>query len=279
MNNLKNKVCIVTGSTSGIGLVTAKELAKMGVVTILVARNKDRGKEALKEVIEYSKNDNTDLFICDFSVQSSILAFTEKFKRKYNRLDILINNAGMMSNKRMEIGLGIELTFAVNHLGYFITTNLLLNMLKNTPSSRIIVVASDLHFNGEIDFNNLMQKKDYNGFVAYSNSKLANLLFTYKLNEKLRGSDTTINAIHPGVVKTKFGVEDRNSDLTFSAGRITPEESVKSIIYLSTSPKVQGISGKYFNQMRIENSSELSYNKELADELWNKSIEYCPVLK
>ena len=275
MDNLKNKVCIVTGSTYGIGLVTAKELAKMGITTILVARNKDRGKIALKEVIEYSKNEKTDLLICDLSSQSSIIAFTETFKRKYNRLDILINNAGMMSNKRMETDIGIELTFAVNHLGYFITTNLLLDMLQNTPSSRIIAVSSDLHFNGKIDFNNLMHKDDYNGFTAYSNSKLANVLFTYKLNEILLGSETTINAVHPGVVKTKFSIEDRNSNLTFSAGRIRPEESAKALIYLCTSLDLQGVSGKYFNKMNIEQSSTMSYNKELADALWQKSIEYC----
>ena len=185
----------------------------------------------------------------------------------------------MMSDKRLETDLGIELTFAVNHLGYFITTNLLLDTLKSTPSSRIIVVASDLHFNGKIDFNNLMLKNNYNGFAAYSNSKLANMLFTYKLNEILVDCETTINAIHPGVVKTKFGVEDRNSNLTFSAGRITPEESAKALIYLSTSPDIQGISGKYFNQMQIEKSSESSCDRVLADELWQKSLEYSLVLK
>jgi len=278
MNNIKNKVCIVTGSTSGIGLVTAKELAKMGATIILVARNKERGKVALKEVIEYSKNDKTDLLICDFSSQSSIVAFTVRFKRKYNRLDILINNAGLMSNKRVETDLGIELTFAVNHLGYFITTNLLLDILQNTSSSRIIIVASDLHFNGEIDFNNLMLKNGYNGFTAYSNSKLANILFTYKLNEILKGSETTINAIHPGVVKTKFGIEDRNSDLTFPAGRISPVESAKALIHLSTSSELQNVSGKYFNKMNIEQSSAISYNKELAYLLWQKSMEYCSML-
>jgi NAD(P)-dependent dehydrogenase (short-subunit alcohol dehydrogenase family) len=278
MNNLKNKVCIVTGSTSGIGLVTAKELAKMGTTTILVARNKERGKVALKEVIEYSKNEKTDLLICDFSSQSSIVAFTETFKKKYNRLDVLINNAGLISNKRMETDLGIELTFAVNHLGYFITTNLLLDMLQDTPSSRIIVVASDLHFNGRIDFDNLMCKNNYNGFNAYSNSKLANILFTYKLNDILKSSETTINAIHPGVVKTKFGIEDRNSNLIFPAGRISPEESAKALIYLTTSLDIQDVSGKYFNKMNMEQSSTMSYNKELADVLWQKSIEYCSML-
>jgi NAD(P)-dependent dehydrogenase (short-subunit alcohol dehydrogenase family) len=248
MNIIKSKVCIVTGSTSGIGLVTAKELAKMDAITILVARDKERGKIALKEVIDYSKNKKNDLIICDFSIQSSIVAFKETFKRKYNRLDVLINNAGMMSSKRIETNLGIELTFAVNHLGYFITTNLLLNMLLKTPSSRIIVVTSDLHFNGKIDFNNLMQKNNYNGFNAYSNSKLANILFTYKLNELLEGSNTTINAIHPGVAKTKFGIKDRNSNLTFPAGKISPEEIAKALIYLSTSSEVQDVSGKYFQQ-------------------------------
>jgi len=278
MNNLDGKVCIVTGSTSGIGLVTAKELAKMGATTVLVARDEARGKAALVEVTEYSRSDSADLLICDFSLQSSIAAFTETFKRKYNRLDVLVNNAGMISKKRVETDSGIELTFAVNHLGYFITTNLLLDMLKDTPTSRIIVVASDLHLRGKIDPNNLMHKHDYHGFTAYCDSKLANLLFAYKMADILQGTDTTINALHPGVVKTKFGIEDRSSNMTFPMGVVSPENGAKAQIYLSASPEVQGISGKYFNEMHMERSSAMSYNEELADVLWQKSIDYSSVL-
>lgn len=274
MNNLEGKVCIVTGSTSGIGLATAKELSKMGATIVLVARNVARGKAALAEVIEYSRNENTDLLMCDFSLESSIIAFTDTFKRRYNRLDVLVNNAGMMSNKRRETESGIELTFAVNHLGYFITTNLLSDMLIDTPASRIVVVASDLHLRGKIDLNNLMHKHDYHGFTAYSDTKLANLLFTYKMADVLKGSDTTINALHPGVIKTKFSIEDRNSNITFPMGLMSPEEGAKAQIYLSTSSKVQGISGKYFNKMRIERSSAMSYDSELADLLWQKSLDY-----
>lgn len=273
MNNLSGKVCIVTGSTSGIGLVTAKELAKMGATTVLVARDKERGKAAQGDVIEYSMNDNVDLLMCDFSSQSSIVAFSEEFRRKYNRLDILVNNAGMMSNKRIETGSGIELTFAVNHLGYFLTTSLLLDMLKATPLSRIIVVASDLHLQGKIDLNNLMHEHDYHGFTAYCDSKLANVLFTYKLARDLQGFETTINAVHPGVINTKFSIEDRNSNMTFPMGRISPEDGAKAQIYLSASQEVQGVSGRYFNEMRMERSSTISYDEELADTLWQKSLE------
>ena len=272
---MKGKVCIVTGSTSGIGLVTAKELAKMGATTILVARDKTRGQSALTEVIEYSENENVELLMCDFSSQSSIVTFAETFKRKYNRLDVLVNNAGMMSQQRQVTDAGLELTFVVNHLGYFLTTYLLLDLLKETRDSRIVVVASDLHLRGRIDINNLMHTNDYNGFTAYSDSKLANLLFTYKLANLLDGSDTTINAVHPGVIKTKFGVEDRSSNKTFSAGRISPEEGAKPLIYLSTSPDVQGVSGKYFSRLDMEQSSALSYDKELADALWQKSMALC----
>ncbi len=278
MNNLKDKVCIVTGSTSGIGLVTAKELAKMGATTILVARDKNRGKAALAEVIEYSKNEHTDLLFCDFSSRSSIISFTDLFKKKYNRLDILVNNAGMISNKRIETDSGIEMTFAVNHLGYFMTTNLLLDLLKDTPASRIVVVASDLHFRGNIDIDNLMHKEDYDGFRAYSDSKLANVLFTYKLADILKDYDTTINAVHPGVIKTKFGVEDRTSNQTFPMGRISPDDGAKTLIYLSTSLDVKGVSGKYFNQINMERSAEMSYDKGLIDEFWRKSIEYSAMI-
>ena len=273
MNSLKGKVCIVTGSTSGIGLVTAKELAKIGATTIVVARDEGRGNAAHGEVIEYSKNDNVDLLMCDFSSQDSIVDFSEEFKRKYDRLDVLVNNAGLMSQKRVETALGIELTFAVNHLGYFLTTNILLDILKDTPASRAIVVASDLHFYGNIDFDNLMHQHNYNGFTAYCNSKLANILFTYKLANDLKGSDTTINALHPGVIKTKFSIEDRSSNRTFPMGRTSPEHGAKAQIYLSTSQDVQGVSGRYFNEMRIEKSSPMSYDVELADMLWQKSLE------
>ncbi len=273
MNNLNGKVCIVTGSTSGIGLVTAKELAKMGATTIVVARDEERGKAALGEVIEYSKNDNVDLLMCDFSSQASIVEFSEKFRRKYHRLDVLVNNAGLMSQKRVETAAGIELTFAVNHLGYFLTTNLLLDMLKDTPASRAIVVASDLHAHGNIDLNNLMHEQNYHGFKAYCDSKLANILFTYKLASDLKGYDTTINALHPGVIKTKFSIEDRSSNGTFPMGRISPEDGAKAQIYLSTSQDVQDVSGRYFNEMRVEKSSPMSYDAELADMLWQKSLE------
>jgi len=277
MNNLVGKVCIVTGSTSGIGLVTAKEVAKMGATTVMVARDEVRGGKALAEVYSHSGNNNIDLLICDFSSQLSIFKFVEAFKKKYNRLDILVNNAGMMSNKRIETDSGIELTFAVNHLGYFIVTNLLLDMLINTPKSRIIVVASDLHFRGKINLKNLMHNCDYNGFTAYCDSKLANILFTYKMTEILKGTNTTINALHPGVIKTKFSIEDRNSDMHFPMGLLSSEEGAKPQIFLSTSPNVEGVSGKYFNQMDIERSSAISYNKILADLLWEKSIECCSI--
>jgi NAD(P)-dependent dehydrogenase (short-subunit alcohol dehydrogenase family) len=273
MKTLHEKVCIVTGSTSGIGLVTAKELAKMGAMTVIVARDEKRGKAALDEVTAYSKSDNVDLLMCDFSSQSSIIEFSEQFQRKHGRLDILVNNAGLMSRKRLETPSGIELTFAVNHLGYFLTTNMLLDMLKDTPQSRIIVVSSDLHTHGNIDFKNLMQKQNYHGFTAYCNSKLANILFTYKLANDLKGSDTTINALHPGVIKTKFSIEDRSSNETFPMGIINPEDGAKSTLFLSISENVRDVSGRYFNQMNMEKSSLISYDTNLAEMLWQKSLE------
>lgn len=173
----------------------------------------------------------------------------------------------------MENDAGIEMTFAVNHLGYFLTTNMLLDVLKQTPSSRIVVVASDAHFSGQIDMDNLMHENDYRGFSVYCDSKLANLLFTYQLADRLKDTTTTVNAVHPGVIKTKFGVSDRNSDGTFVWGKISPEEGAKASVYLSASEKINGVSGKYFNQMQPEPSSAQSYEMDLASQLWNKSLE------
>jgi NAD(P)-dependent dehydrogenase (short-subunit alcohol dehydrogenase family) len=211
--------------------------------------------------------------MCDFSSQASIVEFSEIFGSKHERLDILVNNAGLMSHKRVETPSGIELTFAVNHLGYFLTTNMLLDMLKDTPASRAIVVASDLHAYGNIDPNNLMHEQNYHGFEAYCDSKLANILFTYKLASNLKGSDTTINALHPGVIKSKFSIEDRSSNETFAMGRKSPEDGAKAIIYLCTSQGIRDVSGRYFNELCMEKSSPMSYDVGLADMLWQKSLE------
>lgn len=274
MVNLKGKVCLVTGGTSGIGLVTAKELARMGATTIVTYRDDNRGKAALADIVQYSQNDDVHLIKCDFSSQASIRSFCELVNKQFHRLDRLINNAGLMSPKRIETDLGIELTFAVNHLGYFITTNLLLDLITSTVDSRIINVASDLHFSGNIDLNNLMRANHYHGFSAYCDSKLANVLFTYKLAKMLQKTSTTANTLHPGVIKTKFSIEDRDSTMTFPMGQISPEEGAKAQLYLSTSLDVQKVSGRYFNQMRMEKSAAASYDEALADNLWQKSIEF-----
>lgn len=274
MVNLKGKVCLVTGGTSGIGLVTAKEFARMGATTIVTYRDDKRGKAALADIIQYSKNNDVHLLRCDFSSQASIQSFCELVNKKFHRLDRLVNNAGLMSPKRIETDLGIELTFAVNHLGYFITTNLLLDLITSTAESRIINVASDLHFSGSIDLNDLNHNHHYHGFSAYCDSKLANVLFTYQLAKVIQKTRTTANTLHPGVIKTKFSIEDRNSTMTFPMGQISPEEGAKAQLYLSTSPDLQTVSGRYFNQMRMERSSVASYDEALADQLWQKSVDF-----
>ncbi len=245
----------------------------MGATTIIVARDQNRGEQTLYEIQKESKNENVDLFLCDFSSEKSIRDFADSFKNRYDRLDILVNNAGLMNHKRIVNEADIELTFAVNHLGYFLTTHLLLDTLKENSQARIVVVSSDAHLNGKIDMNNLMHKHDYNGFDAYCDTKLANLMFTYKMAENLKGTQVTINALHPGVVKTRFSVTDRNSDLTFPMGIISPEMGAETQIYLSTSDDVADISGKYFDNKQIISSSPISYDKRLADKLWEKSIE------
>lgn len=272
---MKNKICIITGANSGIGKVTALELAKLGATIIMVCRNSKKGEEALAEIVSKSKNDNVHLMLCDFASQKSIRYFVEEFKVNYDRLDILINNAGFVSPKRNLTKDGIEETFAVNHLGYFLLTNLLIEKIKKSDSGRIINVSSAGHWIGDIDFDNLNSEKGYNSFKVYCNSKLANIVFTRELARRLEGTNITVNCLHPGAVNTNFA-SNMNSKFNFLSNMfksfmITPEQGAETQIYLATSPDVQNITGQYFDKKKIAKSSKKSVDKELAQKLWKVS--------
>src|SRR5215216_5664956 len=178
--NLAGKVSVVTGANSGIGKETAKGLATRGATVVMVCRTRERGQEALDDIRKASRNENVELMLCDLSSQQSIREFASEYKKSHTRLDVLVNNAGAMFRKRSETADGFEATFAVNHLGYFLLTNLLLDVIKQSAPARIINVSSTVHKYGAIDFDDLQNEKNYRGFSAYSDSKLANVLFTYE---------------------------------------------------------------------------------------------------
>src|SRR5215211_2533409 len=193
-----NRVCLITGATSGIGKATAMGLANMGASVVMVGRDRGRGEAVMAEIKEKSGNTSVDLMLADLSSQEEIRRLADVFKEAYPRLDVLINNAGVFRSKRITTADGIEMTFAVNHLAYFLLTNLLLDLLKQSAPSRIINVSSAAQFYGKFEFDNLQGERKYGGVAAYNNSKLANVLFTRELARRLDGTKVTANCLHPG---------------------------------------------------------------------------------
>jgi NAD(P)-dependent dehydrogenase (short-subunit alcohol dehydrogenase family) len=276
--SMSEKVCLITGATSGIGKATAMELVKMGASVVMVGRDRGRGEAALAEIKEKSANASVDLMLADLSSQQEIHRLAGEFKEAYPRLDVLINNAGLFRSKRITTADGLEMTFAVNHLAYFLLTKLLLDVLKASAPSRIVNVSSGDHNNGAIDFDDLQGEKGYKGAKAYSQSKLADVLFTYELARRLEGTGITANCLHPGAgVRTNFGSGVSGVfGLIVRALRpfmISPEKGAETSIYLASSPEVEGLSGRYFVKKAEARSSDVSYDESRARRLWEVSAE------
>ena len=274
---MKDKVVVITGANSGIGKVTATALAKMGSKIVMVCRNLERAKVAQNEIIQQSNNENIDLMLCDLSLQGSILNFSEKFKQKYDHIDVLINNAGMYLPERQETEEGIEYTIALNHMGYFLTTELLLDCLKESPKARIINVSSDGHRIGKINFDDFQYTHKYNGLKVYCDSKLMNIYFTTELARRLKGTNITTNCLHPGAVATNFAQQESSLfGWAFKLVKpflISSESGAKTSIYLASSSEVEDSSGQYFVRCKKRKASRLARNQEIAKRLWEKSEE------
>jgi len=271
--SMEGKTCIITGANSGIGKVTAIELAKMNATLVLLCRDKERGESAQKEIIELTGNNNVDLILCDLSSQKEIRNFVAEFKRKYQDLHVLINNAGVMLSKKTQSVDGFEMNFAVNHLAPFLLTNLLLDMLKKSAPSRIVNVGSAAHRMGKIDFEDLQRENKKGRLMGlYGSSKLAMTLVSYELSRKLEGSNVTVNVLHPGLINTNLG-RDRSSTSQGFARKFfkTPEVGAETSIFLASSPEVEGITGKYYAKKKAKPSSKESYNEEYAKKLWEIS--------
>jgi NAD(P)-dependent dehydrogenase (short-subunit alcohol dehydrogenase family) len=273
---MKGKIVMITGANSGIGKETARMLAERGATIIMLCRNKERGEAALQELKEKTHSSNIELIIADLAKPDSIHEAVDQFKEKYNKLHILINNAGLTLSKKKITSLGYEMTFAVNYLGHFLLTQLLLDTLKESSPSRIINVSSNMHKFANLKFDDINLKSHYNGILAYSNSKLANLLFTYELARGLEGTGVTVNALHPGFVRTNFGKRGRSKflKLLFKIARlfaISVKKGAKTSIYLAGSPEVDGVTGKYFVKCKPVKSSNASYNLESQKRLWELS--------
>jgi NAD(P)-dependent dehydrogenase (short-subunit alcohol dehydrogenase family) len=272
------KICLITGATSGIGKATAMGLANMGACVVMVGRDRGRGEAALAEIKEKSGNASVDLMLADVSSREEVRRLADEFKEAYPRLDVLINNAGVFLSKRLTTADGIETTFAVNHLAYFLLTNLLLDVLKASAPSRIVNIASADHSNGTIDFDDLQGEKGYKGAKAYSQSKLANVLLTYELARRLEGTGVTANCLHPGAgIRTNLG-SGVSGVFGFMVRALrplmkSPEKGAQTSIYLASSPEVESLSGRYFVKKAEARSSDVSYDERLARRLWEVSAE------
>ena len=273
--SMEGRICLITGTNSGIGKETAKALAEMNATVVIVCRDKERGENAQKEIIEQTGNKNVDLLLCDLSSQEAIRKLVSEFKNKYQNLHVLINNAGVMLSKRVLSDDGVEMNFAVHHLAPFLLTNLLFDVLKKSAPSRIINVSSAAHRMAKIDFDDLQsENKKYRLFRVYGVSKLALMLFTYELSRRLDGTGVTVNALHPGLVNTNLGRDQSKFSRGFGKAFFKrPEKGAETSIYLASSPEVESITGKYFVKKEPRKSSEESYNEDYAKRLREISAE------
>jgi NAD(P)-dependent dehydrogenase (short-subunit alcohol dehydrogenase family) len=267
----------VTGAASGIGAATARGLARQSATVALVDRDAEQGALTAEELRQTTGNPAVEFLRADLSSQAEIRALAEDFKRRYPRLDVLVNNAGAMFPERRESVDGIEMTLALNFLGYFLLTHSLLEMLKASAPARIVNVSSRSHARARINFEDLQFRTGYDGLSVYAHSKLAIVLFTYELARRLEGTGVTANALHPGVVATNFGRQQGGRTGTlirlFRFAFLSPEAGAKTSLYLASSPEVAGVSGKYFVKCKAVPSAPASYDAATAKRLWEAALE------
>jgi retinol dehydrogenase-14 len=288
------KVVLITGATGGIGKAIAIGLAELGATTVIVGRDKERGLTAVEEIKALSGNRSVELMLADLSSQVSIRNVAKVFMTRYDRLDVLVNNVGGLYGKRWETVDQIEFTLAINHLCPFLLTHLLLPVLQTGAPSRIVNVNSEGHRAAKtVDFDDLKATRWKRGFRIYSQSKLANLLFTYELARRLNPMRVTVNAVHPGIVDTqlfrrfiseRFGIGGgfASKAATFVVRNVayrmmkfdTIETAAKCPIYLASSNEVAGITGRYFeSRKKMIDTSPASYDAALSERVWNMSAE------
>jgi NAD(P)-dependent dehydrogenase (short-subunit alcohol dehydrogenase family) len=274
---MKGKVVMVTGANSGIGKAASLALAKMGSTVVMVARNEEKGKTAQSEIIKESQNNSIDLLLADLSSLESVRQLATEFQKKYSKLHVLVNNAGLFNRIRSVTTDGYENTFATNYLAPFLLTNLQLDLLKASAPSRIINVSSVGHYNGHINFDDLNLEKEYGGWKAYGQSKLALVLFTHELAKKLQGTGVTVNAVHPGTVATNIWTRPLGpAGFIMALPKLfmtSPEQGAETIVYLASAGDAERLNGEYLEKLKVKKSSDESYNEEIAQRLWDVSAK------
>jgi NAD(P)-dependent dehydrogenase (short-subunit alcohol dehydrogenase family) len=274
---VKGKVVIVTGANSGIGKVTALELARKGANVVMICRSSSKGEAARAEIIAQSGNPQVELILADFASLDSVRRAAEAFLARHDRLHVLVNNAGLYVSERLLSQEGYEMTFAVNHLAPFLLTNLLLDTLRASAPARVVTVSSGAQAAGHIRFDDLNATRSFNSMRAYGNSKLANVLFSNELARRLAGSGVTSNSLHPGAVATNFGSGSSGFfSLIIRLARpffISPEQGAQTSIYLASDPAVEGVTGKYYVNKKPQSSSTESNNADIQRLLWEESAK------
>jgi NAD(P)-dependent dehydrogenase (short-subunit alcohol dehydrogenase family) len=277
--DLANKLCVVTGANSGIGKETVRAFANQGAYVIMVCRNEQRAKQAQQEIISDTGHRDIEIMLADLALQYDVREVVNQITQKFDKVDVLVNNAGIIADERQETVDGIERTLAINHLAPFLLTNLLFDHLKNAREARVTNVSSEVHRMGanNFDINNLQLTEGYSPMKAYGISKLCNIMFTHELAKRWADTPITTNSLHPGVVRTQLA-EEANllMKLFYTVGKPfmrSPRSGAQTTIYLTTSDEVQSISGKYFRNKKQAIPAALAYDDNITTKLWEKSKE------
>ena len=278
----QEKLVLITGATEGVGKATAIQLAQKGFSIIMLVRNKTKAEQTRADILTAAAGATVDYFIADLTSFKQVSAGAKLINEKYSRIDVLINNAGLMYPEKKITEDGFEMCFQVNHLSHFLLTHLLLDKLKASEQGRIINLSSEGHKMAKFDPTNFNAEKGYGSIAQYSFSKLCNLYFTYSLAEKLKGTPVTVNALHPGVVRSGFGSDYDKGWLKpiFAISRlfmISNEQGAATSVYLASDTSVVKVTGKYFKKCKEATSSKLSHNAQNQKILWDYSAAKCSI--
>jgi len=272
---MKGKIVVVTGASSGIGKASAAGIAALGAHTVLVSRTEKRGRKAMDEIARRTPGAELDLLVADLSTISAVRGLADEFRSRYDRLDVLFNNAGILTARRKVTADGFEEQFFVNYLSYYLLTGLLFETLRASAPSRVINMTSSSHSSGTIDFHDPQMTRNYRGWQQYANTKLMSMVFTYALAQRIEGTGVTANCLHPGVIHTNL-LRNFSSILNLLFHALQrffkkPEDGAETPVYLAASPEVEGVSGKYFRYCRPMDTTAESNDRNVQEQLWAES--------